>query len=333
MPWWLVMLGLIMYELTTLGEIRTARDALPSIVRRTPILPLAPKVSDTGRETLYLKAENLQITGAYKVRSAFNVLNAMSGTERAQGVVLASSGNFAQAFAFAGSTLGVTIVVVMLDQTSEYKIAATRDLGAEVVFCGEDALQRQPTVEKVARERGMKGIDTWEHRSVVAGHASIGLEIVEDLPGVQQVLVPVSSGGLAAGVASAVKLTAPDVRVVGVQPENANAYYLSRRAGEPVTITHWDSIADGLSARYPGTFPFHHLQAYMDDVVLVSEKEICQAFRDLLFRGKLLVEPAGTVAAAGYLSDKVDRSLVTVALVTGGNLTEETMYSLLKIAG
>ena len=326
------MLGLMDHDLTTLEEIRTARAALPEVVRRTPILPLAPEVSDTGHEVLHLKAENLQVTGAYKVRSAFNVLNSLSDAERRQGVVMASSGNFAQAFAFAGATLGVSIVVVMLDQTSPYKIAATRDLGAEVVFCGNDALNRQPKVEEVSRDRSMTGIDTWEYRPVIAGHASIGLEIVEDLQGVQQVLVPVSSGGLAAGVASAVKLRAPNVQVVGVQPENANAYYLSRQAGKPVTLSKWDSIADGLSARYPGTFPFHHLQAYMDDVVLVSEKEIAQATRSVLFRGKLLVEPAGAVAAAGYLSAKVDRSLITVAVATGGNLTEDTLNRLLEMS-
>tara|TARA_B100001123_G_scaffold312693_1_gene349765 strand:+ start:189 stop:1172 length:984 start_codon:yes stop_codon:yes gene_type:complete len=327
------MLSLMNHDLTTLEEIRMARGALPDVVRRTPILPLAPEVRNTGREVLHLKAENLQVTGAYKVRSAFNVLNSLSDAERRQGVVMASSGNFAQAFAFAGATLGVSIVVVMLDQTSPYKIAATRDLGAEVVFCGKDALNRQPKVEEVSHDRSMTGIDTWEYRPVIAGHASIGLEIVEDLPGVEQVLVPVSSGGLAAGIASAVKLTAPNVRVVGVQPENANAYYLSRQAGKPVTLSKWDSIADGLSARYPGTFPFHHLQAYMDDVVLISEKEIAEAARGMLFRGKLLVEPAGAVAAAGYLSAKVDQSLVTVAVATGGNLTKETLNRLLEMSG
>ncbi len=142
-----------------------------------------------------------------------------------------------------------------------------------------------------------------------------------------------SSGCFAAGLAGAVRLTEPYVRVVGVQPENANAYYLSRQAGKPVTLSKWDSIADGLSARYPGTFPFHHLQAYMDDVVLISEKEIAEAARGMLFRGKLLVEPAGAVAAAGYLSAKVDQSLVTVAVATGGNLTKETLNRLLEMSG
>ena len=250
--------------LTTLRDIEVARDALPSVVRRTPVLPLAPKPCDTGREKLFLKAECLQVTGAYKVRAAFNVIRSLSELERKRGIVLASSGNFAQAFAFAGAQMSVSVVVVMLDQTSTYKVSATQELGAEVVFCGRDALNRQPTVESIASDRNMTAIDTWEYPPVVAGHGSIGLEVIEDVPEVRQILVPVSSGGVAAGIATAVKLSSPDVKVIGVQPEGANAYFLSREAGRPVTLNRWDSIADGLSARFPGTYPFHHLQEYLD---------------------------------------------------------------------
>ena len=317
--------------LTTLQDIEVAREALPSIVRRTPIVPLAPESCDIGHEKLFLKAECLQVTGAYKVRAAFNVLRCLSELERKRGIVLASSGNFAQAFAFAGAQLGVSVVVVMLDQTSTYKVTATQELGAEVVFCGRDALNRQPTVDAIAGDRDITAIDTWEHPSVIAGHGSIGLEVIEDAPEVEQILVPVSSGGVAAGIATAVKLSAPHIRIIGVQPEGANAYFLSRKAGKPVTLSHWDTIADGLSARFPGVYPFHHLQEYLDDVVLVSEKDIAASFRSLLFRGKLLVEPAGAVAAAAFFSGKVDRDRATVAAVTGGNVTAETVQTLLSL--
>ena len=242
--------------LTTLQDIEYAREALPSIVRRTPIVPLAPESCDIGHEKLFLKAECLQVTGAYKVRAAFNVLRCLSELERKRGIVLASSGNFAQAFAFAGAQLGVSVVVVMLDQTSTYKVTATQELGAEVVFCGRDALNRQPTVDAIAGDRDITAIDTWEHPSVIAGHGSIGLEVIEDAPEVEQILVPVSSGGVAAGIATAVKLSAPHIRIIGVQPEGANAYFLSRKAGKPVTLSHWDTIADGLSARFPGVYPW-----------------------------------------------------------------------------
>ncbi len=317
--------------LTTLHDIKGARNALPSVVRRTPILPLAPESCDIGHEKLFLKAECLQVTGAYKVRAAFNVIRCLSEVERKRGIVLASSGNFAQAFAFAGAQLGVSVVVVMLDQTSSNKVLATQELGAEVVFCGRDALNRQPTVEAIAGDRGITSIDTWEYPSVIAGHGSIGLEIIEDAPEVEQILVPVSSGGVAAGIATAVKLSSPRIRIIGVQPEGANAYFLSRKAGKPVTLNRWDTIADGLSARFPGAYPFHHLQEYLDDVVLVSEKDIAASFRSLLYRGKLLVEPAGAVAAAGFFSGKVDQDRTTVAAVTGGNVTAETVQTLLSL--
>ena len=317
--------------LTTLQDIEDAREALPSIVRRTPIVPLAPESCDIGHENLFLKAECLQVTGAYKVRAAFNVLRCLSELERKRGIVLASSGNFAQAFAVAGAQLGVSVVVVMLDQTSTYKVTATQELGAEVVFCGRDALNRQPTVDAIAGDRDITAIDTWEHPSVIAGHGSIGLEVIEDAPEVEQILVPVSSGGVAAGIATAVKLSAPHIRIIGVQPEGANAYFLSRKAGKPVALSRWDTIADGLSARFPGVYPFHHLQEYLDDVVLVSEKDIAASFRSLLFRGKLLVEPAGAVAAAAFFSGKVDRDRTTVAAVTGGNVTAETVQTLLSL--
>ena len=317
--------------LTTLQDIEDAREALPSIVRRTPIVPLAPESYDIGHEKLFLKAECLQVTGAYKVRAAFNVLRCLSELERKRGIVLASSGNFAQAFAVAGAQLGVSVVVVMLDQTSTYKVTATQELGAEVVFCGRDALNRQPTVDAIAGDRDITAIDTWEHPSVIAGHGSIGLEVIEDAPEVEQILVPVSSGGVAAGIATAVKLSAPHIRIIGVQPEGANAYFLSRKAGKPVALSRWDTIADGLSARFPGVYPFHHLQEYLDDVVLVSEKDIAASFRSLLFRGKLLVEPAGAVAAAAFFSGKVDRDRTTVAAVTGGNVTAETVQTLLSL--
>ena len=317
--------------LTTLHDIKGARNALPSVVRRTPILPLAPESCDIGHEKLFLKAECLQVTGAYKVRAAFNVIRCLSEVERKRGIVLASSGNFAQAFAFAGAQLGVSVVVVMLDQTSSNKVLATQELGAEVVFCGRDALNRQPTVEAIAGDRGITSIDTWEYPPVIAGHGSIGLEIIEDAPEVEQILVPVSSGGVAAGIATAVKLSSPRIRIIGVQPEGANAYFLSRKAGKPVTLNRWETIADGLSARFPGAYPFHHLQEYLDDVVLVSEKDIAASFRSLLYRGKLLVEPAGAVAAAGFFSGKVDQDRTTVAAVTGGNVTAETVQTLLSL--
>ncbi len=324
--------GALVDRLITLDEIKRARGALPPEVRRTPILPFSADSAGIGRENLFLKAENLQVTGAYKVRAAFTILNALSPEERGRGVVLTSSGNFAQAFGFAGARMGAPILVVMLDRTSPYKVAATRGYGAEVVFCGEDALARQPTVERIAAERGMTAIDTWEEPMATAGHGSLGLEIIEDFPDVETVLVPVSSGGVAAGVAAAIKETRPGIRVIGVQPERANAAYVSLQKGEPTAIDYWDSMADGLSAVRPGAFPFRHLQKYLDEIVLITEEDIAASFRSLLFRAKITAEPAGAVAAAAFLSGKVDTSQKTVAAVTGGNVTAEVVAKMLKMS-
>ncbi len=321
-----------MTRLTTLDEINSARDALPADVRRTPILPVARNSKEVSRETLFLKCENLQVTGAYKIRAAFTVLRSLTPEQRKKGVVVTSSGNFAQAYAYAGGQMGVPIVVVMLDSTSPYKVENTKGYGAEVVFCGSDALARQSVVERVAGERGMLAIDNWEYPPIVAGHASIGLEIVEDCPDAETVLVPVSSGGLAAGVATAVKLSNPKVKVIGVQPEHANAAYVSMQKGAPTAIDYWDSMADGLSARRPGEHPFRHLQAYMDEIVLISEQDIAEAFRTILFRTKMLGEPAGVVAAAAFLSGKVDTGRKTVALLSGGNVTEEMVQKMLTMS-
>jgi len=318
--------------LVTLNDIETARAALPAAIRRTPILPLARDSAEVGDERLFLKAENLQVTGAFKVRAVFTLMNSLSEAQRAKGVVLTSSGNFAQAFAYAGRVMGVRIVVVMLDHTSPYKIAATEGYGAEVYLCGADAAARQPTVERLGRERGMTAVDTWEDPPFIAGHGSIGLEIIEDCPGVEMVLVPVSSGGVAGGVAAAVKLRRPDVAVIGVQPEQANAAYVSLQRGEPTLIDYWDTMADGLSSVRPGEYPFRHLVEFLDEIVLISEADIAAAFRTLLFRGKVLGEPAGVVAAAGYLAGKTDGSKKTVAVVTGGNVTGDMVAKMLALS-
>lgn len=322
-----------MPRLTTLDDIKQARDALPDFIRRTPILPLARDSAEVGREKLYLKCENLQVTGAYKVRAAYTVLRSLTDEQRKRGLVVTSSGNFAQAYAYAGASMGVPIVVVMLDTTSPFKVDNTKGYGAEVVFCGTDALQRQPTVARIAEERSMTAIDNWEYPPIVAGHASIGMEIVEDCPDVETVLVPVSSGGVAAGIATAVKLSKPDTKVIGVQPEKANAAYVSMEKGEATAIDYWDSMADGLSARRPGEYPFSHLQEYMDEIVLISEQDIANAFRTILYRGKLMGEPAGVVAAAAFLSGKVDTSRKTVAALTGGNVTEAVVDKMLAMSG
>jgi threonine dehydratase len=319
-------------EYVTLEEIEAADKALPAVVRRTPLLPYASDPSEIGSERLFLKLENLQAIGAYKVRAAFTMIAALSPARRDKGIVFASSGNFAQAFALAGKHYGVRTRVVMLASTSPYKIKAARALGADVELFDGPALGRQARVEELGREFGMTVIDTWEERPIIAGHGTLGLEMLRDLGDVEQILVPVSSGGLAAGVAAAIKQVAPHVRVVGVQPKGANAAYLSLAAGRPVAIEEWNSIADGLSARRPGEYPFIHLQRYLDEIVLIEERDIAIAHVMLRRRAKTIAEPAGAVAVGAFLAGRVDVRCRTVAVVSGGNLTDETMHALERMA-
>jgi threonine dehydratase len=226
----------------TLDEIEAAARALPPLVRRTPLLPCALEPQLIGQERLFLKFENLQSIGAHEVRAAFKMLASLTADQKKRGVVLTSSGNFAQAFALAGKHYGVRAAVVMLASTSPYKIEATRALGAEVDLFSGPPLERQRRVEELGRQTGMTVIDTWEEHAIIVGHGTLGLEILKDFPEVEQILVPISSGGMGAGVATAVKLAAPHVRVIGVQPTGASAAYLSMQAGEPVSIDNWDSI-------------------------------------------------------------------------------------------
>jgi threonine dehydratase len=317
----------------TLEEIEAASRALPALVRRTPLVAYASDLSEIGSERLFLKLENLQAIGAFKVRAAFTMMAALSAEQKQCGIVFASSGNFAQAFALAGRHYRVRTRVVMLASTSPYKIEAARALGAEVDLFDGAALGRQARVEELGKEFGMTVIDTWEERPIITGHGTLGLEILGDLSDVEQILVPVSSGGLAAGVATAVKLVAPRVRVIGVQPKGANAAYLSLAAGRPVAIENWNSIADGLSARRPGEYPFSHLRRYLDEIVLIEEGDIAIAHLMLRRRAKTVAEPAGAVSVAAFLSGRVDVSRRTVAVVSGGNLTDETMHALERMAG
>jgi threonine dehydratase len=318
-----------MTGLLTFPEIEAARAGLPREVRRTPVVPLAKCPEEVGREQLHLKLENLQVTGAYKIRAAFHFLGSLTHAERAKGVVLASSGNFGQGFAYAGKRLGVKVTVVTPERTSRFKVEAIRAYGADLVFCENNFLARAPKVQEVARERGMVPLDTMEDRRVAAGHASIGLEILEDVPDVETVIVPVGSGGLIAGVASAIKLRAPHVRVVGAQPAAGAAMYRSLKAGEPLTIEDYQTLADALWVMRTYAFPLAHVQERVDDIALVGEEDIAGAFRVLLLRGKVLAEPAGAVPVAAYLAGRVEGAGRTVALVSGGNLNPELTARLL----
>lgn len=315
-------------QLTTLDQIRTARAQLPSDVLHTPLLCAA----QLGAAPVWLKAESLQTTGSYKLRAAFTVLRNLSPEERRHGAAISSSGNFAGAWAYAGRALGIPVAVVMQEKTSPYKVERTRTYGAEVVLCENHFEARFETLAALERDRGMRAINTFEHPDVIAGHGTIGIEILEDLPEVDNILVPMSSGGLIAGIATAVKQSRPGVRVYGVQPTGSHAVHTSRQRGEVTRIDRVETICDALVAQFPGSLPFAHIRRYVDDTVLVSDTEVKQAIYWLVDRMKLVVEAGGAVCVAALLTGRLAPPGRTVALLSGGNIMPEVLAAYLREA-
>jgi threonine dehydratase len=313
--------------MVTVNEIEAARRQLPPEVVRTPLLP-CPALAGAG--PVHLKAENLQVTGSYKARAAFTVLNSLDAEARRRGAVLSSSGNFAAAFAFMGRLLGIPTAVVMMQRTSPYKVERTRRLGAEVHFCDDRWDAREELLQQLETERGLTVIHHYEDPRVIAGHGTIGLEVMDDCPDAELVLVPVSSGGLLAGVAAAVKGRRPEARVVGVQPEGADAMARSLEAGRVVSIPEARTMCDALVATRPGELPFQHAQRYVESVLRVSEVEVARAVQFLVTEAKLVAEPGGAVTTAALLSGRLRAPAgPTVVLVSGGNLAPERLAPVL----
>jgi threonine dehydratase len=305
--------------LLTLADIEAAAQRIAPVIRRTPLLE-----SSLGRAgaPLWLKAESLQGTGAFKLRGASNAIGRLSAQERALGVITHSSGNHGQALARAAHDAGVRATIVMPKVTPAVKQDATASYGAEVVLI-DDAADRAPTVERLRAESGAVFIPPYDHPAIIAGQGTVGLEIVEDAPEVSTIYVPVSGGGLVSGIAVAAKALRPDVRIVAVEPELAGDLAEGRARGERVI---WPAsktgrtVADGLRTTSVGELNWEHICAFVDDVVTVTEEEILAAMRRIVLDDKLVCEPSGAVAAAGYLTDGDRRPGRSVAVVSGGNV-------------
>ncbi|MCX4748373.1 threonine/serine dehydratase [Kitasatospora sp. NBC_01287] len=320
--------------LVGLEELRAAQRRIAGVAVRTPLLP-APWAED-GTRRLWLKPESLQPTGAFKIRGAYNRLAQLTAEERARGVVAQSSGNHAQAVAYAARQLGLEAVIVMPDTSPEVKVAATRSYGAEVVLVPAEERDTRPA--ELAARHGYVWVPPYDDPSIIAGQGTVGLEIGEDAPDeLDTVLVPVSGGGLISGTAAAIKLTTPGVRVIGVEPELAADARESLHAGElrPWSVAErYRTLADGLRSPL-GALNFEHLQAYVDDIVTVSEAEIRDTVAVLARRGRLVAEPSGAVATAAYLHRAGElraggRGRVFAAVVSGGNLDPKLLSELLE---
>lgn len=318
-----------MSNLVTIDAIRAAAGRIASIARRTPLLDVSPAA---GRP-LHLKCENLQRTGAFKIRGGFNLISQLAEAgEVASGVITYSSGNHAQAVACSAQTLGLPAVVVMPTTAPAVKVEGTRALGAEVMFEGTTSVERRARAEAVARERDLTIIPPFDHPEIIAGQGTVGLEIVDDLPDVATVYVPIGGGGLASGVAAAVKALRPDARVIGVEPAGAAGMLRSVEAGGPVTLDRVESVADGLIPIRPGDLTYAHAAALIDRIVTVEDDAIVGAVRWLAARAHLVVEPSGaaTVAAVLAAAGADGKGGATVAVLSGGNIAPDVLARLLS---
>jgi threonine dehydratase len=307
----------------TLAEFEKARAVVSKVAQPTPMETSRFLGGVLGSEVL-LKCENLQRTGSYKVRGAYNRISQLTPEERVRGVVAASAGNHAQGVALAARELGIKATIYMPLGVALPKLEATRDYGADVVLEGHIFNESLRAAIEMSEKTGAVFIPPFDHADVIAGQGTVGLEILDEVPDVDTIIVAIGGGGLISGVASAVKqkaaLLGRTIRIVGVQAENAAAYPPSLAAGHPVTIDVHPTIADGIAVAKPGMRNFDIIKDAVDEVVTVTEDDTARALLMLLERAKMVVEPAGAVSVAAILAGKVKNSGKTVAILSGGNI-------------
>ena len=312
----------------SVGALRDAARTLQGIAERTPMVEVAALAPAPGC-SVFLKCEHLQPTGAFKIRGAYNAVARVARERPGTGVVTQSSGNHGQALAFAARQFGLEAVVVMPASTPRVKVAGVERHGGRVVFAGETRSAEQlHRAEAIAREEGLVMIPPFDHPDVVAGQGTCGLEILEQCPDVETILVPVSGGGLLAGISVAVAALRPSTRVVAVEPAGAAKLTAALAAGAPQTLERTRSIADGLLTRSIGSLTFPIIQRSVREVVQVSEDEIAAAVRFLHREAGLRVEPSGAVTTAALLAVRVHLTGPTVAVVSGGNVDPDLFHRL-----
>jgi len=316
--------------LVSLAEINAAAVRLSSVALRTPLIevtvdrsrdrddPSAPSTTP-----FWLKCENLQATGSFKIRGAFNMLAQLSPEATAAGVVTYSSGNHGQAVAFAAERLGVRAVIVMPETAPRIKVDGVRRHGGEVIFAGTTSVDRRAVAEAESAARGFTIVPPFDHRWIIGGAGTCGLEILEQCLDATSVYVPVGGGGLISGVAAAIKGSGRDVRVIGVEPTGAAKMMASRAAGRPMRLERTSSVADGLLPLQPGDLTFAHVQGLVDDLITVDDTAILAAVRWIFHEARMVVEPSGAASVAAILQTGASMSPGTIAIVSGGNVSPE----------
>jgi threonine dehydratase len=312
-----------------LEALRAAAQGLEGIVVHTPLVEL-PKLADRVGVPVFLKCEQLQPIGAFKVRGAYTAISRIPAESRAHGVITYSSGNHGQAVAFAARLLGIRALVVMPERAPGIKVEGVKKLGGEVVIAGNSTPVRYQKALELAREQNLAMVPPYESLDVIAGQGTCGLEILDANPGVETILVPVGGGGLIAGIAAAVAALKPSVRVIGVEPEGAAKLAKALEAGHPVQLDQTQSLADGLLPSSVGELPFAVMQGVVRESVQVSEDEIAEGVRFLFREAGLTVEPSGAVTTAALLSGRVRLTGPTAVIVSGGNIDPALLQRLVR---
>lgn len=321
----------------TLTDLLEAQARLKGVAVHTPLVRYfdMEALKRGTPEELYFKAESLQPIGSFKLRGAYNMIASLTAEERTHGVITYSSGNHAQGVAYAARALGARAVIVMPSAATRVKMDATAALGAEIVTVGNGSDERREKALELSRTHGYVVIPPYDDEKIIAGQGTAGLEILEDLPDVDLVLVPVGGGGLSSGVAAALKLSGSRAKVIGVEPALANDAQQSLREGHVVRIASeraTSTMADGLRTQSIGEVNFEHLTKYLDGVITVSEGEICQAMRQVITAARLMTEPSGAVTMAAWMFHHAELpvSRKTVAIISGGNADPHQVAEVLE---
>lgn len=312
----------------TLEQFKNARNVLQGVLRPTPLIH-SPYLSKSCGNNVYLKPENMQVTGAYKIRGAYFKISTLTEEEKSRGLVTASAGNHAQGVAYAAQAAGVAATIVMPTTTPLVKVNNTKDYGANVVLHGEVFDDAAELAAQLAEEKGLTYVHPFNDLTLATGQGTIAYEIFQDLPDVDVILIPIGGGGLAAGVSTLAKLLNPNVEVIGVEPTGAASMTASLKAGHVVTLPTATTIADGVAVKTPGDLVFPYVQQNVDRVLTLEDGELVEAFLDIMERHKMVVENSGllTVAALRHLDCK-NKNIVSV--LSGGNMDVITMASLVQ---
>ena len=312
----------------TLEDFEEATEAVKKVILKTNLVYSDYFSEQTGNK-VYLKPENMQFTGAYKVRGAYYKISTLSKEERKKGLITASAGNHAQGVAYAAKLYGVPATIVMPTTTPLMKVNRTKGYGAEVVLHGDVYDEACAKALEIAKEKGLTFIHPFDDPVVATGQGTIAMEIVKELPTVDYILVPIGGGGLATGVSTLAKLLNPNIKVIGVEPANAACMSASLKAGKVVTLDSANTIADGTAVKTPGSKIFPYIQKNIDDIITIEDDELIVAFLDMVENHKMVVENSGllTVAALNHIKEKNKR---IVSILSGGNMDIITMSSMLQ---